>query len=528
MSTDNITEAVLAEVAALAADHGWSEVAEFIGVVPERGTRDIAILSGEGVDPGPLAAWIAEQGGVGEDRTTPATSLSALEPLATQPWRALLPNRVVIALRCGRLLAADTVRAASAVTARPAPTYRVVLTGAEDLESAEDLTAIERGLWRVLLAPGGAEWHGQDIAIHGCLLWSDREGADSLRDRVGRDVATLQAWLTEPVGVLAELDRDRAAGVVSLAMDALDARSSTATDAMAAALSARRTADLAAAVRGLHATMLSRLDSDAAATERQVLASLETLGHNLTSGRELKADYLACSIQEWATETEQLIRQRAVRAREDARHLLERADWDLVNHVAPHQGVGYPNSILDELVPQTVSLPAGVLPADSGAPGAQPMQDQTSGLRPVDGRVLVTAGVGAAVLGVLGLPLVPVAGAAALGVIGGSIYGARHRADEARKQTLRNAGAAASDLIASAAPAVRQTLREQAAARSGAVDRQFTRLEHALDEQAERARQYTSTMAASPRDDSLRTRLDALAHELEEPRASEVSSDGSE
>ena len=443
MGTGDTAGAVLDEVAALAADHGWPEVTEFTSAVPEHDARDIAILAAEGADPGPLAAWIREQGGDGEGGTGPGTSCAPIEPLTAQPWRALPPNRVVVALRCGHLLTADTVDAASTVTARSAGTYRVVLTGAENVRSAEDLAMIERGLWQVLLAPDGAEWHGQDLAARGCLLWSDKDAAGPVRDRVARDVAALREWVTGPVSVPAELDRDRMARAMSLAMDALGEPSSAAAGMAAGALDARRLADLAAEVRGLRTTLLSRLDSDAATTERQVLASLETLGSNLASGRELTADHAARSVQQWAAETEHLIGQRSARTREDARHLLERADWDLVNRVAPHpDGTRYPDAILDELVPQAAGLPAGALPADSrisARSGADPAQDRVPGLGSVNGGVLVTAGVGAVVLGLLGLPLVPVAGAAALGVIGGSVYEARHRADEARRRAQQSA-----------------------------------------------------------------------------------------
>jgi hypothetical protein len=58
---------VLAEVAALAADHGWAGVAEFTGAVPEPGDHGVTILAAAGADPYPLAAWIRELGRASED-----------------------------------------------------------------------------------------------------------------------------------------------------------------------------------------------------------------------------------------------------------------------------------------------------------------------------------------------------------------------------------------------------------------------------------------------------------------------------
>jgi uncharacterized membrane protein YebE (DUF533 family) len=537
--TTTTPQAVLAEVAALAADHGWLSVGEFTSAVPEHGARDITILAAEGTEPGPLAAWIGAQD---SDGGTPAVSSSALEALAAEPGSALRPNRVVVALRCGQLLTSDAAAAASAVLARPAGTYRVVLTGAEELRSAEDLTVVERGLWRVLLAPDGQAWRGQDIAARGCLLWSDQEAPEPAGDRIARDVAALREWLGGPVGASPDLDRGRAACAISLALDALgetpvtarETRDSTA-DADAA-LDARRLADLAAELHGLRDRLLSRLDSDAASTERQVLASLDILAQDLVSaqaaGRAVPADYAARSVEQWVAETRQLLGQRLVSAREDARHLLEQVDWDLVNQVAPHpHGNRYPGAILDEFSLQAVSLPAGALPAaglTSAGPGAE-AQDWTSALRSVNGGVLVTAGLGAAALALLGLPLVPVAGAAALGVLGGSAYQARQRAEEARKRAQQLAEATVPGSIANASSAIGQVLREQAAASRAAVDGQLTLLDRSLGEAAERAAgpARTPDKADGESDGQLRARLGALLGQLEGRQDGTARSDGS-
>jgi hypothetical protein len=525
-------ESVFAEVAALATSHGWTETSEFTQAVPEPGDRGVAILATAGTDPDQLIAWITE----------PVAASSGLEPVAEHPAGALAPNRVLIALRCGHLLTSGTVAAASMVLARPAGTYRIVLTGAEDLESAADLATVERGLWRVLLAPDGAEWRGQDIAAHGCLLWSDADTADSVRDRVATDVTALHAWLTGPVTADPELDRDRAAFAVSLAMDELhrgpDAGGAQQTaDRAALALEARRLTDVSAQVHGLHDRLLSRLDSDAETTERQVLASLRVLEQDLagpaSARRDSDPDHARRSVGLWAAETEQVVVQRYLSSAEQARHLLERGDWDLVNRVAPHpRGHRYPAVLTEPIAPSSAAvLPAGAIPADIPAASAATGSgwNLPSGLGSVSPGVLVTAGIGAAALGILGTPLLPLAGAAVLGVVGGSLY-EKHRADEQHKRAQRTAGATVSGTFANAESAIKRALHEHASGVRAAVDAEFTTLQKALGKVAEGARQAAATAEADTADgpgDQLRTRLATLREQLARGQETTVRSKSS-
>jgi hypothetical protein len=528
--------AVLAEVAALAADHGWAAVTEFAAAVPAPDSRDVAILAAEGTVPGPLAALAAVQAGaVGGGQESPAdgsmaTSAAVLEPLATQPWLALPPNRVLVVLRCGQLLAADTAAAAAAVLQRPAGTYRIALTGAEDLESAADLATVERGLWRVLLAPDGAAWHGQDISAHGCLLWSDRDVAAPITGRVARDVASLRQWLAGPAAVPPDLDRDRAACAVSLATSALDEQQQAAAAAAPATATAtadaRRLADLASQVRGLHDRLLVRLTADAETTERQVLASLQVLEQDLVAagpaGRTLPPDHARRAVEQWAAETEQVVVQRYRSGADQARHLLDRVDWDLVNRVAPHPGGHrYPRVLVAPIAPSASgTLPPGAIAAGDAATAAGPetgsAPDRGSVLGGVSPGALVTAGVGAAALGLLGLPLLPVAGAAALAVVGGSLYESRHRGDEERKRAQQLARATVPGAIANAVSLTRGALSDQASAVGAAVDAEFTTLERSLDQCAARARQDASGPEADACADGgqLRPRLAALLSQL--------------
>jgi hypothetical protein len=530
-------QTVLAEVAALAAGHGWAAVTEFTDAVPAPGSRDVAILAAEGTDPGPLAAWAArrasETDGPDSDADGPrATPLAALEPLAERPWLALPPTRVLVVLRCGQLLTADTAAAAAAVLERPAGTYRIALTGAEDLGSAADLATVERGLWRVLLAPDGAEWHGQDISAHGCLLWSDQDVAAPLTERVTRDTTDLRRWLAGPAPVPPDLDRDRAACAVSLALSSLDERQQAATVAepvtAAATANTRRLTDLAAEARGLHARLLARLAADAETTERQVLASLQVLEQDLVAagpaGRTLAPDQARRAVEQWAAETELVVVRRYRSGADQARELLDRVDWDLVNQVAPHPGGHrYPAALVAPIAPSAGgALPAGAVPpgdvAAAAGPGTSPARDLGSVLGGVSPGALVTAGVGAAALGLLGLPLLPVAGAAALGIAGGSLYERRHRADEERKRAQQVAQATVPGAIANAAALTQAALRDHAASVGAAVDAEFTTLEQSLEAAADRARQAARPQAAGAfaSGGELRPRLAALLSQLAE------------
>jgi hypothetical protein len=337
--------------------------------------------------------------------------------------------------------------------------------------------------------------------------------AETLRDRVARDVGALRDWVTATVTVPQALDRDRAVFALSLALSCAEKRAAAAA-APEAAVSARRLADLLGEVRGLHTRLLGRIDSDAETTQAQVLASLRTLEQDLirdlTSGRDLPPDHVAQAGRGWRLAAERVIAERYRTAEDQAGQLLDRVDWDLVNKLAPHPtGTRYPRVILLRLRPAAASLPAEDLreiPALTAAATPDGALTWTAQLRSINRPVLVTAGVGAAALAFLGLPLLPVAGAAALGVLSGSLAGARHQADEARKRAQQLAGAAIPGRIADAASAARQAIRDTSAVIRTAVDAEFTALERALEEQA--------APAATERDAQAEAGLDKLTDQL--------------
>lgn len=513
---DHSAQAGLAEVAAIAAGRGWTSVTRFAAAVPAGDARDVAILAANEVDAGPLADWTR--------KSAATVTVAPLAALAAEAGPVLAPNRILVALRCGLLLTGDDVTVATSVMVRPAGTYRIVLTGAEDITSADDLALVERGVWRTLLAPDGEAWQGQDIAARGCLLWTGQDIAGVARERIAADDAALRDWLAGPVSVPAELARARTDYAATLALEALDAGTDPAGPAgsvrgeapAVAGGRALQLADLTAEVRGLHERLLSRLDADATTTERRVLASLQTLKQDLVSpvaGRT--AGYAEHSIRQWAAETDRVIAQQAASTRDDARHLLSRADWDLVNEITASAGGGYPAAILGPLDLDGSGLPAGALVTGPGlTSGAVKADgDRLSALRPVSGGVLVTAGIGAVALGLLGLPLLPVAGATALGIIGGSIYAARHQAQQDRQRERQMAGAAAGSSVAQATPAITAALREQAAARRAAVGQRFAELIRALDE---RAAAEQAGSGRPPADSTFATGRESLAGDDQE------------
>ena len=507
-------ETVLAEVADLAASNGWPSVTRFIRSLAPAGDRTIEVAAAPEADPEPLAAWMR---GLEEQTTVLPAGLDAV---AADPMLALTANRVVVALRCGCLLMPETVEAAAAITHRPAVSYQIVLTGAEEIRTPEDLDAVERGIWRVLLGNPSEEWRGQDISGRNCLLWTAGTPDGPLAARVARDVAKLRDWAAGAAGTPGSLAHDRALYAVWLASSAAEAAARAAVPAGPANDAARIT-ELAIEVRGLHARLLSRMKTDAGIAERQVSASLASLQQDLlyamSPGRRPSPGFVKQAVYQWEQDTTRMLRERRRAADEQAGELLDRVNWRLVNEVAPHPGGdAYPKAILWHLIPQAPSLPTenwrAVITSDPG----RTTPDWAAVLRSGSGGALVTAGVGAAALVFLGLPLLPVAGAAAVGAIGGSLY-ERHKADEDYKSAQQATRSEIEVTAEAAKESARKALAEQADAVRVAVDNEFTRLEQALDAAVRAAGQATdgaSAPSASRLDEQLTTRLRELRDRL--------------
>jgi hypothetical protein len=517
MAQDNLPhdlpKAVLAEVADLAAARGWASVTTFTGSLPAPGDRSITIIAAPEADAGPLAAWL---GGLGDEaRVAPA----GLDGITADPAPALIANRVLVALRAGELLMPETVEGAAMVAQRPAPSYLIVVTGAEEIRSREDLDAVERGLWRVLLGRDGEEWRGQDISARHCLLWSAGLPDGWLAERVTRDAGKLRAWAAGPVEVSGTLTRDRALCAIWLGVSEAERPA--------------RAADLAAEVRGLHARLLSRLEADAATTERQVVASLRILKQDLllamSSGAAGRgADVVTQAVREWEFETARTLRQRSMDTDKQADELLDHVDWMLINELAPHPaGDSYPKAILWHLLPQPSSLPTGDWREVTSAGPGRAAPDWTSALRAGSGGALIAAGVAAAALVFLGLPLVPAAGVAAVGAIGGSLYQRHHTDEMLRNQQQADGRRQIETASANAVTAVREALAEQAAVIRDAVDGEFSGLEYALDARAS-ATDMAGTSAAQEPGDPSTARLHSLGGQLAAwtPEPTEIADTG--
>jgi hypothetical protein len=254
-----------------------------------------------------------------------------------------------------------------------------------------------------------------------------------------------------------------------------------------------------------------------------VLASLQVLEQDLvgraTAGRDAGPEYARRSVEEWVAKTEKLVVNRYLNTAEQARHLLGRGDWELVNQVAPYPGADrYPDALLAPIKPSPVAvLPPDAVPATAvpapARPGIASGLDLPGGLGTVSPRVLIIAGVGAVALNALGVPVLPAA-VAGVGVgIGGSVYESRLRADQERKR----AGKIDRQPFAAAEPDITQALRNQAKAVKDAVEERFTTLEAALDKVADQARQAAVTEEAGAPAGSasqLRSRLAALREQV--------------
>jgi hypothetical protein len=229
MPADSATT-VLGGIRALAAERNWAPVSAFLAALAPSGDRVILIAAAPGLDPAPLAAWLAAV-----DRG-PRSRLASLTQLAKDPGPGLGANRVVLALKCGDLLMPSSVAGARTVLARPSCSYLVLLAGVEIIDTLADLAVVERAMWQVLFGPAGEDWAGQDLSAYGYLMWADpadpvdgdladpagQAGRDPagpgfLAERVARDRALALDWLLAEVWPQPALQRARAVHALGLA-----------------------------------------------------------------------------------------------------------------------------------------------------------------------------------------------------------------------------------------------------------------------------------------------------------------------
>jgi hypothetical protein len=488
----NIAE-VLAEAAALARERGWTAVTDFFASLPSESDDTVLMLAAEGVEERSLADWIVSEAQPGAIVTT-----APLEALAPDGGPGLAANRVVVVFQCGRLLMPEGVDAATRIFMRPAESFAVVFVGAEAITDRDDLDLVERGIWRVLVGDPGVEWAGQDLAARRCLLWSDGAGAgwpDDVATRVARDTAALARWLDAGVTVDPALARLRAAHAVELAADAAERSSPTVGDPVAAPV-ADSLMKVAADVDRLRGQLLRRLDADAEALERQVMASLRTLEQDLLHGvgrhldrhrealggapalRRVVADYIGTGLDTWRAKTLADVLRRAGQSSAEAGELLDDVDWALVNRVAVHPGgEPYPEAIVARLrADAEIRLPGKGGPGDLGSPRLP----DSAGLTSI-ARTAAFGGATAAVTAlVVGPALLPITAAGALGVVGGQLANRYFNQSHAQRVSAAYARAAVSSTVGGALAPVRAQLAGSAAAAHQAVDAAFQELGRSL------------------------------------------------
>jgi hypothetical protein len=470
----------------------------FFESVAAPGDRTLLVLGGAGTDPGELSHWLVRHG--------PATKLlpDRLECLVSDPGPALAANRVLVALRCGRLLDPDAVEAAAVVTTRPPGSYVIVLTGAEEIRDDADLDVVCRGLWRVLLGDEDEVWSGQDLATRGCLLWSDQPVGGPVARWVARDAGRLDQWVRDDVATSEALTTLRVRHALDLAERDLAARGPSARASV-------RRGDVAAlreAVADLRARLLRRLDTDLAGLERRITASLRILEQNFIGdiGAHLAAQhpvtladealraavlaYVSDGVRTWRAEVVRLVTSRLLRNREETADLLDGVDWDLVN--ATLAGSGYPGLITERLAPPgPVSVPGLDSLSGPGAPAAGEACWAATLRTAAYGGVAVAASL--VVLGPLVLPAVT---AGALAAAGGTALDMKIGGQRARDAALDYARAAIAATMADFQRTVRDQVRESTQPIRHAVRAEFTVLDTALAAAA--TRPATTVASAQP------------------------------
>jgi hypothetical protein len=314
---------VLDQLGTLAAEENWKRTADFLQDLPGGATGVVLFAAGEAT---PLLPWLGEHDAGPVDQRP-------LAPAAVQPDQLLVADRVVVALRAGRLLELEETEAVTAILGRPEPTRRLVLIGAPDDDPAAWLAA-ERTVWRVLL--GGLEdWREQDLADHGCLRWAPPAASGDAR--VTRDRAALLAWLGT-AGDDPELARLRALHALELA---------EAEQPGPVGGGAPDRSQQLSRISRTRRRATGRLDALAAAARREVTATLDMLGTDLveSTAREVRValggrsdarlaaaaagTHLDRRMREWLAGTFDAIGDRVHEASQVVADDLDELDWDL-------------------------------------------------------------------------------------------------------------------------------------------------------------------------------------------------------
>ncbi|MFC4071549.1 hypothetical protein [Actinoplanes subglobosus] len=456
-AVDDITT----DLTTLAVAQGWTDVTTLLDVA---GADDVLLLAAPGA------------------RLDVAGTVAPLE----ESVDTLRYHRVVAVLRCGAVLSATTLAAARAVLARPAGSAFVVVTGAEQLDTDDKVARNDRILWQSLIASGGATWHGQDLAEHHCLLWSD---SATPSERVTRDMATLRAWLSAEPAATAEVTRLRLAHALVLAGEA-----GTAAPAVD---SYGRLTRIAGQVQSARADVLRRLDSDMDMLRDQLTSLFLEREQELLAGGDVTAIAVGLAVD------------RLTAASGRAREMLDGIDWDLVNEAVPG-GVAYPGALLAPLTEEAGrGAPDLAVAARTPRPGAAsvPVADTSTLVSVVRAGAIATA-VSALTMPFTGLPAAVVVGTSS-GIFAERQLRERERAGREKQARTRSVTGDLDRLrqgLAGVVDTQRDRLRREVGA---AFDRLADDLRTARD-----TRPAAASAASSAAGSDVTTRLDDLRARL--------------
>jgi hypothetical protein len=482
MTVRDVQDAAAA-LARLAAERDLKDVQRFLSTLPAPGDARIELRGAE-VDLAGLGDWVAA-------RTSTAVDCRSLEAFGAEPAAALVANRMLVVLRCGRLLTPDVVDAAAAALARPRGSYLIVLVGAETLGGSEDLALVQRGLWRVLVGDPGVEWSGQDLAERGCLLFSTTPADQhTVAERISTDMRRLADWVSAGVTLSAKLGQARVECALDLAERELAVRVRPPLGDHAGDVAALR-----AAAAALRERLLGRLEADLAAMEKHIAASLQTLEQDLLGGVERRlgrapealsgpaltatvSAYLAEAGRAWRADAVEFIQTRLRRTSDQTADLLDEVDWARVNDAVSAVGgrVGYPDLILDRL---SFGTPLPMVPPDSLTESTAP-PGPSSPWVPALRRAAYGGVAAAASLAVLGPVLLPAVAAGALGAAGGTLADMQLTGARDRRAAAAYAREAVASTMAEFASTVRARVRQSTNPIQAAVAAEFDVLDAAL------------------------------------------------
>jgi hypothetical protein len=367
---------VLEDIRSLAEQREWVPVASLANeLLSAESTSTILVASPEGVDASAFKKWLLEVA-PNDDAV-----IAPLEDLVNDPLPTLKSDRVVALFDCGQLMGAGAVEAINnAFFTRPPASYAIVLGGAEQLETDEDLNLISRNAWRLLVPEPKPDWDRQDLLEQQCFLW----GADPLQGivagRIEHDREALQTWLQSRQEHSEEMTRQRAIYLIDFVDENISRRRRSEPDTdvdRQQIVNARET------LSEVRRRLTRRLDADASSSERQLTASLQTLGNHLLDGlrpylqqhlpsasayfepelQRVLADYIRVGSARWQHDMGEVLSQRGRDILSDTEALLRSVDWDLINDVVSKSGKPqtYPESLLEDTAfgPGGISLNEG-------------------------------------------------------------------------------------------------------------------------------------------------------------------------